>query len=106
LFKINGETWFVELVSPFHPSLRTREGFYTLGCCDDKLKTIFIAADLSDYKFKRVLCHEIVHAAMFSYNVQLSYEEEEVIADLIAIYGQEIIDITNKLFFNMVYKVK
>lgn len=43
---------------------------------------------------------------MFSYNVQLSYEEEEVIADLIAVYGQEIIDITNKLFFNMVYKVK
>lgn len=36
---------------------------------------------------KKILCHEITHAAMFSYNVDLSIEQEELVADLIATYG-------------------
>jgi hypothetical protein len=32
---------------------------------------------------------------MFSYDVWLKYDEEELLADLVATYGQEIIDITN-----------
>ncbi len=47
---------------------------------------------------KKVLCHEIVHAAMFSYNVDLTLEQEELVADLIATYGEEIIEITNQMF--------
>lgn len=35
---------------------------------------------------------------MFSYNVDLSYEQEELLADLIASYGQQIISITNQIF--------
>jgi hypothetical protein len=34
-----------------------------------------------------VLSHELTHAAMFSYNIDLSYEQEELFADLIATYG-------------------
>jgi hypothetical protein len=44
------------------------------------------------------ICHEITHAAMFSYNVELSPDQEELLADLIATYGDEIIFITNKIF--------
>ena len=51
---------------------------------------------------KKVLCHELTHAAMFSYNVELSLEQEELLADIIATYGEEIIQITNTLF----YKIK
>ena len=35
---------------------------------------------------------------MFSYGVELTLEQEELLADLIATYGQEIISITNLLF--------
>jgi hypothetical protein len=35
---------------------------------------------------------------MFSYGVVLSYEEEEMIADIISLYGEEIVDITNNTF--------
>ena len=35
---------------------------------------------------------------MFSYNINFSWEQEEIIADLMATYGQEIISITNKIF--------
>jgi len=47
---------------------------------------------------KKVLCHEITHAAMFSYDVNLSIEQEELLADLIATYGEEIIEVTNRIF--------
>lgn len=36
---------------------------------------------------KKVLSHEITHAAMFSYNISLSMEQEELLADLVATYG-------------------
>ena len=60
-------------------------------------KFIYINNTLHGKKLKRVLCHEITHAAMFSYKVKLTLEQEEFIADLIATHGQEIIDITNKI---------
>lgn len=35
---------------------------------------------------------------MFSYDISLSAEQEEVVADLIAMYGEEIIDVTDQAF--------
>lgn len=35
---------------------------------------------------------------MFSYDIELSLEQEELLADLMATYGQEIIFTTNKIF--------
>ena len=35
---------------------------------------------------------------MFSYNVNLTLDQEEVLADLIATYGEEIVDMTNAVF--------
>ena len=98
MININGSEWGILLVSPFHPSLRRIDGSYSIGCCDDLLKTIYISEDIGKYKFKKVLCHELVHAAMYSYNIYMSYEQEEMVADLIATYGQEIINITNVVY--------
>lgn len=47
---------------------------------------------------RKVLCHEITHAAMFSYDILLTAEQEELLADLIATYGEEIIYTTNQIF--------
>ena len=35
---------------------------------------------------------------MFSYNVELTLEQEELIADLVATYGEEVIDATDSMF--------
>lgn len=78
------------------------DGSLTIGSCDDNTKTIYLYEYLNDTILKKVLCHEIVHAAMFSYNVELSLDQEELLADLIATYGQEIIFITNKIFNKIV----
>ena len=77
------------------------DGIRTLGMCDKDTKTIYLAENLEGSMLKKVICHEIVHAAMFSYDVYLSLEQEEVIADIIATYGEEIINITNKVFYKL-----
>lgn len=104
MININGEEWRVALVSPFDSALQRSDKGYTLGACDDSEKTIFINKELSQEYIERVLCHELTHAAMFSYNIELSLEQEEILADLIATYGQEIVHITNLVFKRIVEK--
>lgn len=98
MFNINGEQWEVIGVPANDERLARSDGGYTIGVCDDRQKQIFVAIGLPIELLKKVLCHEIVHAAMFSYNVELTLEQEEIIADLIATYGEEIIEITNQMF--------
>ena len=74
MLNINGEEWKVLFVSWNHPGLYRSDGSLTIGVCDDEVKTIFINDDLDSFMTKKVLCHEITHAAMFSYNVDLSLE--------------------------------
>ena len=40
----------------------------------------------------------MTHAAMFSYGVKLTYDQEELLADIISTYGKEIVMVTNKVF--------
>lgn len=98
MFNINGVDWEIKFASPNHPKLKKPDGSYALGSCDDSTKTIYINEAVSLNKIKKVLCHEVTHAAMFSYKVQLTLDQEELVADLIATYGPEIIRITNKIF--------
>lgn len=102
MFKINGVSWRIYLVSSTHPILLDNHNSFALGVCDKKTQGIYINNNLNDYLFKKVLCHEIVHAAMFSYNVVLTDNEEELVAWIIASYGAEIIETTNSIF----YKIK
>lgn len=66
MFNFNNVEWMVREVPPYHPSLQNIDGSYTFGSCDNNAHTIYISEGLTDKKFKKVLCHEIVHAAMFS----------------------------------------
>ena len=100
MIKINGELWRVRLVPPQHPALY-RNGNPALGCCDDIVKTIFISNILTQREMKKVLCHEIVHAAMYSYDVPITDYVEEIVADLIATYGNEIMSLTHMTYDKM-----
>lgn len=98
MFDINGETWHLVFVSPGHPCLMRSDGSITIGMCDDDVKRIYIDDTLDPALMRKVLAHEVTHAAMFSYNVELSHQQEELVAMLIDTYGQEIIYITNQIF--------
>ena len=98
MFLINNVYWKLAFVAPDFPLLQRLNGQYSIGECDNLTRTIYINQNLQGNLLKKVLCHEITHAAMFSYNVSLSLEQEELIADLISTYGEEIVYITNKIF--------
>lgn len=98
MFTINRETWYIKFIRPMDRMFRVKDGSYTIGACDDNTKTIYLSDNLRGDFLRKVLCHEIVHAAMFSYDVDLSYEQEELLANIIATYGEEIIKITNEVF--------
>ena len=98
MFRINGILWTIKFCSPNHPKLQRLDGSFALGCCDNSTKTIYISDAVPIRKLKKVLCHEVTHAAMFSYGVIIDLNQEEVIADLIATYGSEIIAVTNRIF--------
>ena len=97
MFQINGEYWQILLVSPYDPSLLMPNGNYALGACDDFMKTIYINAALHEDDIDAVLRHELVHAAMYSYNIPLEREKEEKLAEIIANFGEEIIMIFNNI---------
>ena len=91
MFNINGETWKIIFVSPGHYTLRRSDGSISIGTCDDTTKSIYIDDTLDCALMKKVLAHEITHAAMFSNNIDLDFMQEELFAMLIDTYGQEII---------------
>ena len=95
---INGVRWRVRLVSPAHPLLLTPWKTHALGVCDKVTQTICVDETLSPQLLKEVLCHEIVHAFMFSYTIDLSYSEEELVAELMSQYGEEILETTNIIY--------
>lgn len=98
MISINGYEWKIFSVSPDSPFLMHENGTFALGMCDRDIQTIYINDELSGLQLKKVICHELVHASMYSYNIFLNSDQEEIIADLIATYGEEIIYITNKIF--------
>ena len=95
---VNGIVWRVRLVSPAHPILLTPWYTHSIGVCDKTTQTIYIDKTLTPHKLKEVLCHELTHAFMFSYNIDLTYEEEELVADLMGRYGDNILTLTNVLY--------
>lgn len=98
MVNINGEAWTILLASPNHPALQRPNGSFSIGCCDDITKTIYINENVNEFYLKKVLCHELVHACMYSYNIELNEQQEEVLADLIATYGHEVMNMTNSIF--------
>lgn len=86
------------MVDPHHPMLMRSNGSYSIGACDSETLGIYLNDRINKKLLKKVLCHEIVHATIFSYGIELSVDDEEFIADLIAKHGEEIIKLTDRLF--------
>lgn len=105
MIKINGMIWKIILVSPYHPELMHKKGPPAIGCCNDLTKTIYISNSLTKSLTKEVLLHEIVHAIMFSYNVEISDENEEIVAMIISTYGKEIMNLTNIAYKQLIKKL-
>ena len=94
---INGQRWNIAFVPPYHRSLEKSDKTFTVGVTDIDTHTIYINNQLYGSFLKKVSCHEITHAAMYAYNISMPINQEELFADIMATYGEEII---NRVLFS------
>jgi Zn-dependent peptidase ImmA (M78 family) len=99
---INNISWKIKFIPGSSGDLKRYDGTYTIGMTDNNQKTIFLYNNLSDKMLYKVLCHELVHAFCFSYDLLLDRKEEERLADFIATYGRDIFDMTDELIGDMI----
>lgn len=94
---INNINWKIKFVPASSGELMRYDGTYTIGMTDNRKKTIFLYNDLNESLLYKVFCHELVHAFCFSYDLNFSVKEEERMADFIATYGKDILDMTDEM---------
>lgn len=99
MFTVNGVIWNIKFVSRLNPNLLRSDGSFALGVCDDSTRTIYVADGLSDHKEDKVVCHELVHAFCFSYQLNLDLPTEELIADFLATYGREVFTVADDIIY-------
>lgn len=98
-FTVNGNIWLVRFINISNKNLRRSDGSFTLGMCDNTIKTIFIANNQDNYKTEHILCHEITHAICFEYDIDLPIDTEEWLCNFMADHGKEIIYILDDLLY-------
>ena len=94
---INGSEWDLKLVNKGNKMLRRSDGSYTIGVSDNNTKTIYIYSGLNEYMFYKVLCHELTHCFSFEFDLYIPLEIEEMIADFMSRYGQDIIYLADNI---------
>lgn len=107
VFFINENMWKVEFVNANDFRLYRSDGSRTVGVADLLSRKIYLSNLLQGGFLRKVLDHELVHAFSLEYNLQLSQETEEKVADFIATYGRSIFDISDEIFAHLtVGKIK
>lgn len=90
IFKVNGTIWHVEYKKPYADDLKRSDGTYTIGMTDGNTHCIYVLDTLRGALLRKVLIHEICHAICMSYDIYLPIEQEEVLCDFVATYGEEV----------------
>lgn len=93
MFNINSIDWYIKYRSNIYRS----DGSETIGMTDGREHIIYLHPMLRGGMFEKVLCHELVHAFMFSYDIQIDLDTEEFIADFFSVYGKDMIYLLDDL---------
>jgi hypothetical protein len=100
-FIINNILWRVIYINPADRIFTKSDGTKTVGVTDNNTNTIYIANNLFPSFREKVITHEVCHACMFSYGVDIDLDTEEFICNFLADYGREIVDISDHIFRNI-----
>lgn len=96
-FTINGTNWQVQYENPLSGELRRSDNTISLGVTDRNTHTIYLSDKLQGFMERKVLIHEVCHAICMSYDVYLPIEQEEVLCDFVATYGDEVFGIVDMI---------
>lgn len=106
IIMINNIPWELKFVYGANRNLIRDDGTITIGMTDNKTKTIYINKNLNNKLLYNVLCHELVHAFCFSYDIYMDSEQEERLAQFISYYGKEIINHTDEILSREINKIR
>lgn len=95
IFNINGTMWRVQYKNPLSNELKRSDGTISLGVTDRNTRTIYLSDKLQGFMERKVLIHEVCHAICMSYDVYLPIEQEEILCDFVATYGDEVFGIVD-----------
>ena len=96
-FTINGTNWRVQYENALSGELRRSDGTISLGVTDRNTHTIYLSDKLQGFMQRKVLIHEVCHAICMSYDVHLPIEQEEILCDFVATYGDEVFGIVDMI---------
>lgn len=96
-FDINGTMWQVQYKNSNSGELKRSDGTISLGVTDRNTHTIYLSNALHGYMQRKVLIHEVCHAICMSYDVYLPIEQEEILCDFVATYGDEVFGIVDMM---------
>lgn len=97
IFTINSTIWQVQYKNSNSDELRRSDGTISLGVTDRNTHTIYLSNALRGYIQRKVLIHEVCHAICMSYDVYLPIEQEEILCDFVATYGDEVFSIVDMI---------
>lgn len=98
---INGVEWKLVFVPALSNLLTRSDGSRTVGMTDGNTHAIYISEDISGKFLKKVITHELCHANMISRDIYMSIWDEEILCDVIASYGEDILDLTRDIYNNL-----
>ena len=96
-FTINGTMWRVQYENPLSGELKRSDNVSVLGVTDRNTHTIYLSNALRGFMQRKVLIHEVCHAICMSYDVHLPIEQEEILCDFVATYGDEVFGIVDMI---------
>jgi len=103
-FVINGIHWHIKYVGISNSKLTRSDGSRTVGMTDWNSCTVYLASNLRGRYLERVLCHELCHCICFSYDIKVSIQQEEFLANWVSLYGREVIELLDDLLYKNSHK--
>lgn len=108
---MGGKRWCVRIVPPSSPLLVDRTGRRTVAVTDPSTHIISVSSAISGDFLKRVLAHELTHAAMESHGINRAIRGmvppggvvpvQEMASNVVADYGARIVGESERLHFEM-----
>lgn len=96
--KINNQEWKIFEVRDKHPKLKDNNKFYA-GMTHFVTQEIYIAKRDDLETEKELLRHELTHAFLYAFGFKIAKDfSEEELAEFIALYGQQICNMSEMYF--------
>lgn len=96
-FELNGIQWRIVWVDNKNSLLSRTDGSMSVGVTDMNTHCIYLAKSLHGAFLRKVLIHELCHCVCMSYDIYMPIEQEEMLCDFVATYGDQVFDIVDML---------